>query len=722
MRVAMTAMYLMTGVLTAECASRTIRDHAERDTRPVETRIYKQVDGQDLRLLVCKPDGWQAGQKRAAMVWIHGGGWVGGAPEAFLPQMNYSAARGAVAFGIQYRLMTSGGYKDDKKLSDEENEKRRVEKRKGFFEGASLGDLVADCQDAMRYIRANSDALGVDPERITAIGDSAGAHLAACLGTVAEGDARANAVIACSSISDLTTGFGPDYIKPSAGFDGKELEEDPERLARAKKLSPFFNITDNGTAFLILAGRNDWLKDEPDRFYKALKEKGIDCEFKAYTQGRHAFIVYGYSATDEQITRALLDLDDFLVRRGLLDGPHYLAMPKDASCIPEPPVAPPDGKKGLAFDNHGNFWTCVSGALYVLPAQDQTAWIKDELSNLPTGRWRSVTAADSGHIQISDGKRTLRMNPHKPEAGWSEAIGDDDSPIPAWRKNWQLVARMPSGTHDLSGDVLNGKFYMDWAITGDFGYPSTGAFHRKLLEFDPATANWRIVADYGLPRGYCAVGSLADQIWTVSGAAKNPEGERYNPTLTQIFDPATALLRKGPDLPVAIPAAIGLSAGKRLYVLGFPEGKDTALKLFSIGSGETAWAAEPDGPLGGGSSYGCELNGKLYTVVAHKCIAIFDTKTKTWETIEAPHSPRSPAISHYRGEIWIMGGRTKEGGEVTYIYNPETKQWRKGTGLPCELVWGCAFNIDGELYLTGGASTSPYTFNNRTFKFRESKP
>ena len=720
MRVAMTAMYLMTGVLTAECASRTIRDHAERDTRPVETRIYKQVDGQDLRLLVCKPDGWQAGQKRAAMVWIHGGGWVGGAPEAFLPQMNYSAARGAVAFGIQYRLMTSGGYKDDKKLSDEENEKRRVEKRKGFFEGASLGDLVADCQDAMRYIRANSDALGVDPERITAIGDSAGAHLAACLGTVAEGDARANAVIACSSISDLTTGFGPDYIKPSAGFDGKELEEDPERLARAKKLSPFFNITDNGTAFLILAGRNDWLKEEPKRFFDALLAKGVDCEFKSYAQGRHAFIVYGYSASDEQITRAILDLDAFLVARGLLDGRHALAMPEDAVCIPEPPLMPPAGAKGLAFDNHGNFWALVSGVLHVLPAQNQDAWIMDELSHGPSGKWRSVEADESGHILLSDGKRTLRMNPHKPEAGWTEQVA---RPRPGASAHcWQLVARMPSGTHDLSGDVLDGTFYMDWAITGDFGYPSTGTMHSKLLAFDPALMEWRKVADYGLPRGYCGVGALAGKVWTVSGAATNPDGERYNSVLTQIYDPTADTMTRGPDLPVAMPSAIALSAGNRLYVLGYPEGKSVPLKLFSIGAGEDRWRAEPDGPVAAGSSYGTELDGKLYTVVDHKCIAIFDTKTKSWEMTEAPHSPRSPAISHYRGEIWVMGGRTKEGGDVSYIFNPKRKQWRKGPDLPCELVWGCAFNIAGELYLTGGASTSPYVFNNRTFKLRESKP
>lgn len=671
--------------------AQTIRHFAEDDQRPVETIVYKQVGGLDLRLLVCKPDSWAPGQRRAAMLWVHGGGFTGGKPEAFLPHMKYSAARGAVAFGVQYRLMKPP------KLDDET-------KRQAFLDGPSLADCIADCADAVRYLRAHAAELGVAPDRISAIGDSAGAYLAASLCTLVEPEARANAVIACSSISDLTTGFGPDYIKP---------DED------ANALSPLFRIPADAPPFLILHGANDWLKDEPARFYDALQKNDIDCELKTYALGRHAFIVYGYSATDEQITRALLDLDAFLLARGLLDGPHTLEMPPDATGIPEPPLALPQGARGLAFDNHGNYWTLVDGTLNVLPAQDQQTWVQDELSSVPAGKWRSIAANDDGHILLSDKKQTLRMNPHKPDAGWAAVEPEATAAAPAWQQHWRLVARMPSGTHDLSGDVLDGTFYMDWAITGDFGYPSIGTMHAKLLAFDSALAQWRIVADYGLPRGYCAVGVLDGKIWTVSGAAKNPKGKRYASVLSQVYDPASCELRNGPDLPVAIPAALGLGVGKRLYVLGFPAGKEQALKLYSIGTGEDAWRAEPDGPVGAGSSYGTALDGKIYTVVPHTCIAIFDTATGTWETTEAPHSPRSPAISHYRGEIWVMGGRTKEGGKVSTIYNPGSNQWRKGPDLPCELVWGCAFNIAGDLYLNGGASTSPYRFSNRTFKLRQ---
>jgi acetyl esterase/lipase len=308
-------------------AKRTVRYFAERDKRPVETIIYKTVGDTELQLLVCKPDGWRPGQKRPAMVWIHGGGWVAGSPEQFVPHMKYSASRGAVAFGVQYRIMKSSGYRDDKKKSEEENRRAREARHRAFMEGPSLPDCIADCEDAMRYVRGHAPELGVDPDRISAIGDSSGAHLAACMGTIAAADARANAVIACSSISDLTYGFGGAAVKPGKDGAGRTLEEDPDRMARAKAMSPHHNIATNGTSFLILHGQNDWLKDEPQRFFRALKGAGVDCEYKVYPTAKHAFIVYGYSATLEEISRALIDMDAFLLERGLLDGPTSIRLP-----------------------------------------------------------------------------------------------------------------------------------------------------------------------------------------------------------------------------------------------------------------------------------------------------------------------------------------------------------------------------------------------------------
>jgi acetyl esterase len=312
---------------TLSAQTMTLRELIETGKWPVEEKIHKSVDGQDLLLLVSKPDGWKASDKRPAMVWIHGGGFTGGHPKQFIPQMKYSAARGAVGFSIQYRLMKGPNTKKDKKLSDEENAAKAAAHFKTFLEGPSLQDLIDDCADAIRYIRKNADQLGVDPDKIIASGDSAGAYLVNALGTLVPEDARVNAAMPGSSISDLTIGFGGEYVKPPQGDQRTSFEEDPARLARAKALSPVFNVPADGPAFLVLNGERDWLKDEPKQFYEALKAKGLDCEFVSYPEGRHAFILAGYTATDEQITQALLDMDTFLVKRGFFEGPAPIKMP-----------------------------------------------------------------------------------------------------------------------------------------------------------------------------------------------------------------------------------------------------------------------------------------------------------------------------------------------------------------------------------------------------------
>ena len=109
----------------------------------------------------------------------------------------------------------------------------------------------------------------------------------------------------------------------------------------------------------------------------------------------------------------------------------------------------------------------------------------------PDDKITAMTVAPSGAAKVTFKKRGALELDRVKDTTRIDALTET-----TWQRDWQLVARMPSGTHDLSGDVLNGKFYVDWAITGDFGYPSAGKFHSALLEFDPAPAQWRIVADY----------------------------------------------------------------------------------------------------------------------------------------------------------------------------------------------------------------------------------
>ena len=116
--------------------------------------VYKKTPTRDLELYVDFPTDWKASDKRPAIVWFFGGAWNTGSPFAFKPQAEYFARRGVVGIRVDYRIRTVDGIKND-----------------GYLSGL-------DAKTAIRWVRKNASALGIDPENIMAGGDSAGGHLA----------------------------------------------------------------------------------------------------------------------------------------------------------------------------------------------------------------------------------------------------------------------------------------------------------------------------------------------------------------------------------------------------------------------------------------------------------------------------------------------------------------------------------------------------------------
>ena len=91
--------------------------------------------------------------RQPVIVWIHGGGWSKGSKNG-CPAIPLSA-EGYNVVSINYRL------------TDE----------------ASFPAQIDDCKGAIRWVRANANKYGFDPDRIGVWGSSAGGHLVALLGT-----------------------------------------------------------------------------------------------------------------------------------------------------------------------------------------------------------------------------------------------------------------------------------------------------------------------------------------------------------------------------------------------------------------------------------------------------------------------------------------------------------------------------------------------------------
>src|SRR5690606_21395902 len=97
------------------------------------------ADDREEKLDVYLPPAWTPGDRRPAVVWIHGGGWLGGdkAARREVAVCREFATMGFVAVSVNYQLGA----------------------------GAWPGNL-GDCRDAVRYLRTTANVWGVDPERI----------------------------------------------------------------------------------------------------------------------------------------------------------------------------------------------------------------------------------------------------------------------------------------------------------------------------------------------------------------------------------------------------------------------------------------------------------------------------------------------------------------------------------------------------------------------------
>lgn len=283
--------------------------------------VYKKINNTALKIYYAKPADAKAGKKYPAIIWIHGGGWTGGNADIFFAHAKYFALRNAVGISIEYRLVTPNGN--------------------------SVKDCLEDCKSAIRYIRAHAAELNIDPNNIIVAGDSAGGHLAACLGII-DGfndatdnlsiSAIPNAMILYNPCTDFTQlPLGKTVIKHKLSnfknADTAILKQEDIQLAEA--LSPMFHIHAKLPPTLVLHGLNDKviLPQQSIQFTDSMRKYGNSCELILLENTRHAFVVPNYTASEEVVVNAIVEADNFLIARGILKGKPKLRVGKEAAWI-----------------------------------------------------------------------------------------------------------------------------------------------------------------------------------------------------------------------------------------------------------------------------------------------------------------------------------------------------------------------------------------------------
>lgn len=128
--------------------------YSQSGVRETYNIVYTTASGFLQRLDLFQPLTYN--RNRPGIVMVHGGGWSGGDKSAYTALAKYYANQGYVCASINYRLAPTHVWPAQ----------------------------IDDTQAAVRWMRKHARALGLNPERIGAVGASAGGHLVLFLGEI----------------------------------------------------------------------------------------------------------------------------------------------------------------------------------------------------------------------------------------------------------------------------------------------------------------------------------------------------------------------------------------------------------------------------------------------------------------------------------------------------------------------------------------------------------
>jgi acetyl esterase/lipase len=208
---------------------------------------------------------------RPALVLFHGGSWVSGSPDEVTFAADAFSDQGLVVFNASYRFFDE--------ISGENPWPTQLD----------------DAQRAIRWIRAHADDYNVDPDRVCALGWSAGGTLAALLGTTDTRDNSDPALADYSSrVACVVSMAGPvDFTKfpaePDQFFErwlGGTLIDDRGVYQDA---SAVLHVDESTVPFLILHGRVDSLVpvQQSRDFVSALTSQGIEVVYAELPDAGH---------------------------------------------------------------------------------------------------------------------------------------------------------------------------------------------------------------------------------------------------------------------------------------------------------------------------------------------------------------------------------------------------------------------------------------------------
>ncbi len=261
---------------------------------------YCKVGARELRMDAYLPKN-RGANLSAPLLYIHGGAWISGDKDEGPIEQDLSEllTRGYAVFSINYRLGPVNQFPSQ----------------------------IEDCKCAVRSLRANAAKYQIDAKRIGVWGSSAGAHLAAFLGTtggIGQLEGYGGYAEQSSTVQAVGTYFGPaDLTTSDWGLIDKlgflVVFGTSKNWARA---SPINYTSKNDAAFYVVGGDRDDRVDlrQPQAMFGRLQAAGVPSELLIVKNCDHEFAPKGGALNPSrgEVTKRLADFFNKNIRTASL--------------------------------------------------------------------------------------------------------------------------------------------------------------------------------------------------------------------------------------------------------------------------------------------------------------------------------------------------------------------------------------------------------------------
>ncbi len=264
------------------------------DYRVMPDIVYETANGYENRLDLYLPKG---DGPFPTLVFIHGGGWVGGTKESSILRLLPYLERDMAVVNVEYRLA-----------------------RNSLAPAA-----IADCRCALRWVYAHAMEYSLDTSKIVTTGNSAGGHLSLTTGTMPK---SAGFDYECTSgnpntqldVAAVVNWYGiTDVVDLLSGPNQKRyavrwLGSLPNREDVARRASPIHYVREGLPPIITIHGDADPTVPYQHAidYHKALNKAGVENQLVTVPGGKHG----GF--TSDEYRKLYKDIFAFLEKQGVL--------------------------------------------------------------------------------------------------------------------------------------------------------------------------------------------------------------------------------------------------------------------------------------------------------------------------------------------------------------------------------------------------------------------